>query len=516
MANINKSITIVGAGIGGLCAGIRLLNAGYPVTIYEKNAYAGGVLSSITSPDGAFTFDESASIAINSLTYFEIFKATNRKPEDYFQWYFLDDLYKVFWTSGKTFNLSSNISQTQLALKALFPHDVEGYTQFVFDTSLKYLKAKKHLLSRFFRTAQDCLNPKTLLTLLEICPFTPASQYIKSFVKSPELVDCLLFQTFFMGISPYKLSNIYTAIPAQSQIEGIMQIKGGLPAYVRALTKLFKELGGTLHLNHTITKIVTSAHHVKGILCNNALIPTDYVILNTDLPYTLHKLLPPKPHRTFELSCSTFIIHLGLDTQFKQLRTHNLYINRHFKKEIQKIFRGNFPHFPSLYLYYPSHLDNSYCKNPNHSVLNIMVRVPNLEESAFTWTTSIKDALYKLCLKLLHTIAGLENIENHILYRSFTTPHTFSKKYNYTRGACFGIGHTYTQSIFFRPQLQDPTYHNLYYVGSSIHPGNGASIVMDGAKLLAHTLIKEDNPAANSIFSQKVNTGQSKKNLMPL
>lgn len=486
---MSQSITIVGAGIGGLCAGIRLLHAGYPVTIYEKNNTPGGVLASIQSPDGAFTFDESASIAINPLTYFEIFEATGRNPRDYIDWDFLEDYYQVFWHSGKSLPLSHHLSTTQKRLESLFPQDVEGYTQFIFDTSLDYLHAKKNILSHPYLSAQDFFNVKTLSALLKIQPLETASHYVYRLVKSPELRDLILFQTFFMGISPDKLSHIYTAIPAQSQVEGIIHIKGGLPAYTRALTGLFKELGGTLHLNHPVSQVVASTSHVEGIMCNHKLIPSDYVILNTDLPYTSRQLLPTQPKVDFTLSCSTFVIHLGLSTHLSTLNTHNLYLNQHFTKEIDRIFKGQFPLEPSLYLYYPSAHDASYCKTLDHSVLNIMVRVPNLQDATFSWTPAIKESLYRLCLDILSTLPGLQNITQHILYRHFTTPHTFSKRYNYTAGSCFGIGHTYTQSMNFRPQLKDPTYENLYYVGSSIHPGNGASIVMDGAKLLAHTLI---------------------------
>ena len=37
-----KRVLVIGAGIGGLSAAIRLQNAGYQVEIYEKNAVPGG------------------------------------------------------------------------------------------------------------------------------------------------------------------------------------------------------------------------------------------------------------------------------------------------------------------------------------------------------------------------------------------------------------------------------------------------------------------------------------------
>ena len=42
-----KRVLVIGAGIGGLSAAIRLQNVGYQVEIYEKNTVPGGKDASI-------------------------------------------------------------------------------------------------------------------------------------------------------------------------------------------------------------------------------------------------------------------------------------------------------------------------------------------------------------------------------------------------------------------------------------------------------------------------------------
>lgn len=488
---MSKTVTIVGAGIGGLSTGLRLLHAGYKVSIYEKNNQPGGVLRSISSPNSAFRFDESASIPINPLTYFDIFKDLGKDPKDYLDWTKLEPYYKVFFSSQKSLRLHSNLSQTQEVFKTLWPEDMEGYTKYVFDTSFKYLTAKNHLLNRTFIKALDFWQPNTLYYLLKIFPFTSASSYLARYIHSKELRQIILFQTFFMGISPYQIPNIYTAIPAQSQVDGLIHFKGGLSAYTKALAKLFEELGGRIYYNHSITNITTSSNHVTGVICNKVFIPSDLVIINSDFAYSQKFLLPPRKIRSFKYSCSTFVVHLGLDKKFEELEVHNLYLNKHFKKEIHRVFKGKLPIHPSLYIYSPSCIDESFCANPNHSIVNIMVRVPNLSFTSIDWNSSTKHYLYKLCIKTLSTIPSLSNINDHIIYSTITTPISFKKKYHYTYGSCFGIGHTFFQSMAFRPQIEDKQFDNLYYIGTSIHPGNGASIVMDGSKLLVKTIIQK-------------------------
>lgn len=483
-----KKVSIIGAGIGGLCTAIRLLHKGYSVTIYEKNSFPGGCIHYTHSPDNLFQIDTSASLAINPLTYEEIFTDIGKNPRDYFNWIPLENNYKVFWSKGYALHLKNNLIQTQKELIPYFSQDLVGYTQFVFDTSLKYLSAKNKLLNKSFITTEEVYNLSTLKNVLSLQTFTSANQYLKGFIHSRDLRELILFQTFFMGISPYRLPNIYTAIAANTQLEGLGHIKGGLAAYIKGLEKLFYELGGQIHYNSPVERLIYTKQAIKHLKVKKHLIASDLIICNTDYIYSQETLLKRKNLPSFDLSCSTFILHLGLNCKFSQLDVHNLYINNDFKKEIERVFQGHLPIAPCLYIYYPSAKDNSFCKNASHSVMNIMVRVPHLQSLTIKWCESTKERLAHQCLSILETLPGLKTIRQNILYQSFTTPKDFKTTYNYHNGCCFGIGHTFLQSLMFRPQVRDSQFNNLYYVGASIHPGNGASIVMDCAKLLVNEI----------------------------
>ena len=45
----NKTCAVIGAGVSGLAASIRMRNKGYKVTVYEANSFPGGKLSSETN-----------------------------------------------------------------------------------------------------------------------------------------------------------------------------------------------------------------------------------------------------------------------------------------------------------------------------------------------------------------------------------------------------------------------------------------------------------------------------------
>lgn len=479
-----SKVTIAGAGIGGLCTGIRLLKEGHEVTIYEKNSYVGGCIHYYTFND-EFKIDEGPSLAINPLTYDKIFYDSGKNPRDYFKWLPLENNYKVLTYNNKAFNLSCNLIKTQENLKKYYPEDVEGYGEFILDTTKKYLLAKDKFLNKPFIHLRQIYKISNLKAIKDLSIFTSANDYLKRYIKSKELRQIILFQTFFMGISPYEIPAIYTSIAANTQIEGLRHIEGGLSAYVRALEKLYLQLGGKLQYNCEIKKIIYKRGKIKGLICEEGFINSNKVIINTDYITSQKTLLQRNCKKPYKLSCSTIVFHLGLSKLYKELEVHNLFLNKSFEKEVKRVFKGRLPSTPSIYIYYPSSIDKSFCKNSSYSVMNVMIRVPNLKEGNILWEDKVKSKLYNIALKILKEIPGLKDIEEHILGHKCTTPKDFERQYGYYGGSCFGLGHSFCQSMIFRPQIKDKEIKDLYYVGASIHPGNGASIVMDCAKMVA-------------------------------
>ena len=49
---LNKKIIVIGAGIGGLAAALKLAHNGLDVTVIEQHSYAGGKIRSMASSEG--------------------------------------------------------------------------------------------------------------------------------------------------------------------------------------------------------------------------------------------------------------------------------------------------------------------------------------------------------------------------------------------------------------------------------------------------------------------------------
>ena len=57
-------------------------------------------------------------------------------------------------------------------------------------------------------------------------------------------------------------------------------------------------------------------------------------------------------------------------------------------------------------------------------------------------------------------------------------------KFNAYGGTAFGLSPTLTQTNYFRPHFKSSKADNLFFVGSSVHPGPGISLVLNSSKLV--------------------------------
>lgn len=92
-------------------------------------------------------------------------------------------------------------------------------------------------------------------------------------------------------------------------------------------------------------------------------------------------------------------------------------------------------------------------------------------------------------ISALKKIGYLEDIEENIIYESYLTPDDLKNKFNSYGGTAFGLSPTLTQTNYFRPHFKSEAVKSLYFVGNSVHPGPGVSIVLLSSKLAVNEII---------------------------
>jgi phytoene desaturase len=311
----------------------------------------------------------------------------------------------------------------------------------------------------------------------------------------------LSFQTLYIGISPHNGPSIYTIIPMIETIYGVWYIKGGMYTMATAMEKLFEELGGKIHLNSNVEEIVIEDKKAKGVVINGEVIEADYVVVNADFPYAMKNLIKNEKDRgkytnkkidKMDYSCSVFLMYLGLNKKVSDdIRLHNIVFADDFEKNITDIFKGIDPKDPSIYMYIPTKFDNSLAPR-GKEVLYVLAPVPELKTRGHKWTQEEINEYKKIVYDKIKTKKGLENIEELVEVEKIFTPNNFESEFNAMYGATFGLAPTLMQSNYFRPQNKFRYTGNLYFTGSSVHPGAGVPIALTSAKLAADELMKGD------------------------
>ena len=102
----HQKAIVIGSGVAGLAAAIRLAVQGIAVDVYEKNSGPGGKITAFKKND--FCFDAGPSLFIQPKNIEEIFELAGEPIEQYFTYKQVDIACKYFYENGKQINAYSN------------------------------------------------------------------------------------------------------------------------------------------------------------------------------------------------------------------------------------------------------------------------------------------------------------------------------------------------------------------------------------------------------------------------
>ncbi|EOE6430048.1 phytoene desaturase family protein [Enterococcus hirae] len=494
-----KKIIVIGAGVAGLSAAVRLQKLGYEVTLYEKDRQVGGKMNQIKT--AGFTFDLGPTIVMMPEIYREVFEFCGKDPDDYISMKKVDPMLKLYFNKEEPIEFSNDLIELTKTLENISPEDTQGYFAFLADIYQRYTIAKEAFITKSFRGFWDFYNPKSLWAGIRLRTFSDAYTSISKFVKDDRLRKSLAFQTLYIGVSPYQGPSLYTIIPMIELFYGVYFIEGGMYTLATSLARLFEELGGKIVYETSVDEILIDNKIAKGIRIGKEQVMADAIVCGADFPYAMKELIPDERKRgkytnkkiaKFEYSCSCFLMYLGLDKKYPEEHLHSIYFAEDFKQNVDDLFeRGKLPDDPSFYLYRPSLMDDSLAPEGQEG-LYVLVPVPELSKYE-KWTEQTMQAYRQKIIRLLKEKTIFKDIDEHIVSETLITPKDFSERFNAYNGATFGLKPTLKQSNYYRPHNKFSAAENLYFCGSSTHPGAGVPIVMQSANLAVEELLRDDN-----------------------
>lgn len=481
-------VIIVGAGVGGLAAAVRLAKAGFSVDVVERSKQPGGRAGRL-SVDG-FHFDTGPTIVLMPEVFEELFTSVGRNMADYLQLERCDPNYRVAYRDGSTVSLSSDLGAMQAELERIEPGSFPRFLQFLARGHVQYRTSLSHFVGRNFDSLGQFLTPKSIANVLKVKALSNMYGEVSKFFKDDRLRAAMTFQTMYLGISPFDAPAVYGLLPYTELVLGIWFPKGGLYAIPLALERLGKELGVRYHYGRDVEKILFEGKRATGVrLRNGEVMQSEAVLCNADLPWAYNNLIDPEVStlprsKSLKYTSSAYMFYWGLSKKMPSLDHHNVFLGDDYRGSFDAIFDKNeLPRDPSFYINIPSRSDASMAPAGKDGVY-VLVPTPN-HDGARDWVAE-RDVLRTHVLDRL--AASGHDLRPYIEVERTFAPRDYVTQLNLERGSAFGLAHNFMQIGPFRPANVDPNVANLFFVGASTQPGTGLPTVMLSARLVTERL----------------------------
>ena len=487
-----RTAVVVGAGIGGLAAAVRLAHAGCKVTVLEQHAQPGGRAGRWESQ--GFTFDTGPSLVMMTEYWQKLFSDVGRRLEDYLTLVQIDPCYRIHFPDGTSHDRSSVLNRLIEECEILEPGCGPSLLAYLERTGRMYRDGLKFI-------GRNVHWPSAMLDLASIGIVTSGAlgdlqKMVRRYFQDERMQQSLSFQTLYLGLSPYESLAIYSLLPYVEIAGGIFYPMGGMFQLALAVERLARELGVTFRYGTRVHRFEKTGRKVSAVLlADGARVISDIVVTNADLPYAYDELLQ-SPYPGIEgkqFSCSVVLLYIGTDRTWPHLRHHNFVVGHDMRIGCDDLFvRHRMPEDPPFYLVASSRTDPGQAP-PGGENLFVLVLAPSQPEDRSRWIDwSVEGPrVMQQTLDRMETTLGMTGLRRHIVTSRIVTPEDFRVQYGNKRGEAFGLSHNFMQIGYFRPHNRHATLENLYFVGQSTHPGCGLPMVLISAECVVHRIREE-------------------------
>jgi 1-hydroxy-2-isopentenylcarotenoid 3,4-desaturase len=483
-----KSVVIIGAGIGGLGTANLLAQAGYDVTVVEKNECAGG-RAGLLKKDG-FLFDSGPSWYLMPEVFEQYFAALGENLDNYIELERLAPAYKVFFEKHPPITIHADRKRDKETFENIEPGAGAALERYLQSAESTYNIATKQFLYTNFNTLKG-LASRDLLRLAPAMVkgvIEPIDRHVSRYVKDLRLRQILEYTMVFLGTSPFEAPSMYSLMSHMDFNQGVFYPKGGMYTIIEAMTQLGKSRGVEYRFNEPVERIIYENKQAVGVLCRNGReYKAEVVISNADLHFTETTLLssevqsyPESFWKSRQPSPSALLMYLGIKGKLPELQHHNLFFAEDWKGNFDTIFKSkDWPHPASLYVCKPSQTDPSVAPKGHE---NVFVLVPIPAGKNFN-SSDIENHANKY-IEQIADMSGIKDLKNRIVSKTLFGPQDFMNKYNSWQGTALGLSHLFKQSAIFRPKNQSSKLKNLFYVGGNTVPGIGLPMCLIGSQLV--------------------------------
>jgi phytoene desaturase len=479
-------VVIVGAGLGGLSAALRLAGAGRKVTVVERESVPGG-RNGLLNKDG-YSFDTGPTVLTMPDLIQDALSCVGEDIKDWLELIPLDPLYRAFYHDGSTLDVHADTTAMQAEIEKTIGRDEAlGYGKYVDFVTKLYKYEMNDFIDRNIDSPLNLVTPN-LAKLVALGGFRRLAPKVNEFLKDPRTQKVYSFQAMYAGVSPQQALAIYAVIAYMDSVNGVFFPKGGMHAVPRALAGAATKHGVEFKYNTTVTSIEHSGGRARAVLTDTGeRIECDVVVLNPDLPIAWKELLGNEPRKVKKLdyspSCVTLLV--GTEKKYDRLAHHNIHFGESWDGVFDELIKKKtLMTDPSFLVTVPTH-DDPDLAPPGKSSYYILFPTPNLDAD-IDWKR--EGSRYREQILRTMEANGYTDFAASIEVEQMTTPLDWQAQ-GMERGAPFASAHTFFQTGPFRPSNIAKGFENVVFAGSGTQPGVGVPMVLISGRLAAERIV---------------------------
>ncbi|MBJ6368893.1 phytoene desaturase family protein [Snuella sedimenti] len=486
---MKSNITIIGSGIASLSASCYLAQAGYSVTIFEKNNTIGGRARQLIK-DG-FTFDIGPTWYWMPDVFERFFSDFDKSPSDYYTLEKLNPAYSVYFGKNDFISIENSLDKIATTFEKEEPGAGIKLKKFIKKAENHYNIAIKDLVYNPGVSPLELITPTTI-TKLNLF-FSSIKRDIRKEFKNNRLAKILEFPVLFLGAKPSDTPSFYSFMNYADFGLGTFHPQKGMYQIILALEKLAKSLGVKIETNAAVEEIIVDKRTVKGLKVNGDTYLSNIVVSGADYHHT--ETLLKQPFRQYSenywnkktFAPSALLFYVGFDKKLKHVNHHTLFFDVDFDIHSKAIYNHpKWPEAPLFYASFPSITDSHAAPEGKEAGIFLIPIAPGLTDTAELRATYFNKVLDRF--ELLTN----QKVKDVVLFKESFCITDFIKDYNSYKGNAYGLANTLKQTAFLRPKLKSKKVKNLFFTGQLTVPGPGVPPALISGKLVADLVIKHN------------------------
>jgi phytoene desaturase len=475
-------VAIIGAGMGGLSAAIRLAAQGRKVAVYEAASEAGGKVGRVRI-DGVDA-DTGPSVLTMPDVLSELFVAAGSTLEEELTLVTPDQVFEYRWPDGARLPVYFHVEQTLTSVEEVFGPGARSqlsnflrYAQRIWDEAAPAFVFGD---APTFGTAVG-LGLRSLAAVRAIDPMRSMIGGIDRHVDEPHLRDLLARYATYNGSDPWQAPATLNCIAHVELRLGCYGIEGGMYQLAVAMERVARRLGVEFHYDEPVTEIESDGGEVTGIRTPARRVDVRQVVANADVSHVFGELLRHDVEQpTPSMSGWTAIVR----ARRRERPSHGVLFPGDYRAEFVDIFqKSRYPDEPTVYVcaQEKAHQRDGW---DTHEPLFVMANAPPLSSLRSTDFAPLR----RRVLERLRQVEWIVDGDEIVWER---TPAGLAEQFPGSDGAIYGAASNSRFAAFQRPANRVPDIRGLYLASGSAHPGGGVPLCILSGKAAARAVLAD-------------------------